>query len=58
MPSLYAANSRMASLNRSMKAALITPFVSSLALTWKRGIGVEHNQSEVCQKTNWVMCQL
>lgn len=37
MPSLYAANSRIASLKRSMKAALITPFVSSLALTWWRG---------------------
>lgn len=33
IPSLYAANSLMASLKRSMKAALITPFVSSLLLT-------------------------
>lgn len=37
MPSLYAAKSRIASLKRSMKAALITPLVSSLALTWWRG---------------------
>lgn len=44
IPSLYAANSRIASLNRSMKAALITPFVSSLALTWKRGGDVENNR--------------
>lgn len=29
IPSLYAANSRMESLKRSMKAAFITPFVSS-----------------------------
>lgn len=33
IPSLYAAKSLMASLNRSMKAAFITPFVSSLLFT-------------------------
>lgn len=48
MPSLYAANSRIASLKRSMKAALMTPFVSSLALTWKRGRDVDNDQFYVC----------
>lgn len=38
MPSLYAAKSRMESLKRSMKAALMTPLVSSLALTWGKTI--------------------
>lgn len=51
MPSLYAANSLMASLNRSIKAALITPFVSSLALTWKTGEGVKDNQFQVRQQS-------
>lgn len=35
-PSLYAANSRMESLNSNMKAVLITPLVSSLELGWRR----------------------
>lgn len=53
MPSLYAANSRIASLKRSMKAALITPFVSSLALTWKKGRSIDADQSLICSETEF-----